>query len=178
MDELRERLLKKGWSQKEVEHTISVLASAKEKKSRFVFLLDEALIWIALLVTIFANFVLSVVIVPFLLMLSGTFLYFVILIFGVAFGLLFTFLLRSIEKIELTRHFLANVFIPIIGLINMYIIARISNKLILVLNLDVSEHSPALVSMVYVFAFLLPYLISQYFREFSAQKLRHGASAS
>ena len=167
MDVLREKLVKKGWSQRDVDETIGILASAEEKKSRIVGWLDQALIWISLLIAIVGNFLMSVVLVPFLLILSGGYLYGILLVSGAAFGMLFTVILKTIEKMKSEKRIITGIFIPVFGLINMYIIARLSNKLIAVLQLKTSEHSPALVSMVYVFAFILPYLIFQYKEDFS-----------
>lgn len=167
MDLIREKLVKKGWSQRDVEETIDILAAAEGKKSRFVGWLDDALIWISLLIAIVGNFLMSVVLVPFLLILSGGYLYAILLASGVAFGTLFTVILKAIEEMKTEKHIITGVFIPVFGLINMYIIARLSNKLITVLQLKTSEHSPALVSMIYVFAFILPFLISQYGKVFS-----------
>ncbi|MBI5378207.1 MAG: hypothetical protein HZA82_06240 [Thaumarchaeota archaeon] len=170
MDDLKQRLAQKGWSQKEIDKTAQILSAAEEKKSKWVVLLDNALIWVVLLIAVFGNFVLSVVLVPFLVILSGGYLYLSLLVFGVSFGLLFSLILRSSEGVKEEQHIMANVFIPVVGLINMYIIARLCNKLILILQFKSTENSPALVSMIYMFAFLLPYLVMHYFQEFSNHK--------
>lgn len=162
MEALKERLAKKGWGKREIEQTVSILQEAETKKSMWILWLDEALIWLSLLIAILGNFVLSVVLVPFLLVLSGSALYATLLCLGAAFGMVFTLLLQTIEKIEIKKHIMAGVLIPIIGLINMYIIAHFSNDLIVLLKLTTTEHNPALISMVYIFAFLLPYLIMHY----------------
>ena len=167
MESLRDKLTKKGWSQREIDKTIKILDSAESKKSEKIKFLDEVLIWISLFVAVVGNFVLSVVIVPFLIIMSGIALYATIFCFGAAFGMLFTIILRNMARFEQKMHILAGLFIPVIGLINVYILARMSNKLISLLQLKTSEHNPLLVSVMYIFAFLLPYLLLHYAGEFS-----------
>lgn len=169
MDSLRDRLSKKGWSEKEISKAMIILDSAQEKKSAKTKFLDELLVWVSLFVAVAGNFILSVVIVPFLIIMSGVSLYAAIFCFGAAFGMLFTIILRNMERLEAKMHVIAGLFIPVIGLINMYIIARMSNKLIAILQLKTVEHDAVLVSMVYIFAFILPYLLLHYAGEFSRQ---------
>ena len=166
MESLRDRLLKKGWSEREVDKTLAVLNSAEEKKSSTMRFLDRILIWISLFIAVAGNFILSVMLVPFLILMSGASLYFAILCFGASFGMVFVLILRTIERSEIKSHIIAGVFIPVIGMSNMYIIVRLTNKLMFTLQLSANEHNPALVSMIYMFAFLIPYLVLHYFTEF------------
>ncbi|MBI4142194.1 hypothetical protein HY484_04670 [Candidatus Woesearchaeota archaeon] len=170
MEELKEKLSSKGWNKREIEKTITILQQAHKKKTNWTLFLDELLIWISILIAIIGNFVLSVILVPFLIIMKGTMLYLTIMIMGTAFGIIFTLLLRAIEKIELQKHIMTGIVIPVIGLINMYIIARLSNQLIIQLQLKTTEHNPALVSMVYIFAFLVPYLVTYYLQEFKREQ--------
>ncbi len=172
MDSLQDRLSKKGWSEKEISKAIAILDSAQEKKSAKTKFLDELLVWVSLFVAVAGNFVLSVVIVPFLIIMSGFSLYAAIFCFGSAFGMLFTIILRNMERLEAKMHVIAGLFIPVIGLINMYIITRMSNKLIVLLELKTVEHDAILVSMVYIFAFIFPYLLLHYVGEFSRQNFQ------
>ncbi|MBI4140597.1 hypothetical protein HY485_02040 [Candidatus Woesearchaeota archaeon] len=170
MEELKQKLAAKGWSQRDIEKTATILQQAHKKKTNWTLLLDELLIWLSIITAITGNFVLSVVLVPFLIIMSGTMLYATIIIIAAAFGVLFTLLLRAVERIEIKKRILTGIVIPVIGLINMYIIARLSNQLITQLQLKTTEHNPALVSMVYIFAFLIPYLVTYYLQEFTKQK--------
>lgn len=169
MEELKEKLSNKGWNKREIEKTVATLQQAHKKKTNWILWLDELLIWLSIIIAIIGNFVLSVILVPFLLIMTGITLYVTIMILAIAFGIIFTLLLRAVERMEIQRHILTGVFIPVIGLINIYIIARLSNQLITQLQLKTAEHNPALVSMVYIFAFLLPYLLTYYLREFSGK---------
>ena len=78
--------------------------------------INSILYWTLLIIAIIGNFLVSVVLVPFLLILKGPSLYFCLFFLGLSFGYLFSFVLRSIERINPKQHILANVFIPSLAL--------------------------------------------------------------
>lgn len=148
----------KGWGRAEVRRAADILAHAEALKSPSMKFLEQAAFWTALLIAIIGNFVISVVLVPFLLLLHGVGLYATVFIVGITFGLLFNVLIRYIENLGQGQHIIAGAFIPALALINIYIITRLSNSLEILLQLTTPPHSPAAVSVTYVAAFVLPYL--------------------
>ncbi|MBW3016600.1 hypothetical protein KY309_03240 [Candidatus Woesearchaeota archaeon] len=136
--------------------TEKIFAAAEKKKPSWIMTVDVALFWVLLLMAILANFILSVVLVPFLLILKGWTLYFSLFFVAASFGFVFTFILHSLEKVEKQRHVVASVFIPCLALINVGIFAVLSNKLIILLKLATPPHNPLLVGAVYVLGYVLP----------------------
>lgn len=128
--------------------------------------LNSILYWMILIISIIGNFIVSIVLVPFLLVLQGFALYLTLFTIGLSFGWYFTFLIRSIEKIKTGPRIIASVFIPAIALINIIIIVLMSNKLILLLDLRTGFHSPIFVGAAYVFAYVLPGTLMQIFKKF------------
>jgi len=155
-------LSRRGWGRAEVSKAADILAHAEAVKNPSMRFLEQAAFWIALLIAIVGNFIVSVVLVPFMLLLDGIGLYTTVFIIGVAFGTLFNVLIDYIEHLGQGQHILAGAFIPALALINIYIITRLSNTLEILMQLPTAAHSPAGISATYVIAFVLPYLLKHF----------------
>ena len=100
----------------------------------------------------------SVVVVPFLMLMTTFSLLVFLFLMGVSFGALFDMIVYSLTRMEgAKKYVIPSVFIPSIGLISVYIIAHFSNDLAIKLSMNL--HDPLLVSISYVGAFVLPYVI-------------------
>ena len=120
--------------------------------------MDDLLYWIILILSILGNFIVSIVLVPFLVAIQGWPLY--LSVFGIAatFGYLFSFILRELEHLHPRQKIIANLLIPAIALINVTIITLLSNKLILLLGLRTEFHHPLMISGTYVLGYVVPNL--------------------
>ena len=152
-------LLKKGFSKKEAQKTVDIIKKAKEKKSLKIRFLDAVIYWVLLFVTIIGNLVISIILIPFLLAFKKIPLYLVIILLAAMFGYLFDILIRDIEHLENKHHIIAWVFIPALAIINTYYMTSFTNHLTEALKLPLAPHSPLLISVTYVSAFVLPYFI-------------------
>lgn len=140
--------------------TEKILRRAESSKPSWVRTLDSALYWVLLFIAIIGNFVVSVVLVPFLLILKGFALYFSLFFIGASFGWVFGFILHSLEKLQKEQHIIWSIFIPCLALINVGIFAVLSNKLIILLKLSTPPHNPFFVGAFYVLGYVLPGAIS------------------
>jgi hypothetical protein len=161
MKDLKERLYEKGWSREEIEKTVRIFEEGKKKKSRAVILFDWFAYWAALIIAIVGNMVLSVLLIPFLLVAGSSFLYPALVILGLAFGFVFSVILKDIEEIESTKHIIVGMFLPALALINVYIITQLSNYLAFLMKLPYGIHQPIIVSIVYSVSFVMPYVITR-----------------
>jgi hypothetical protein len=146
-----------SWEQKPVEH---ILAEAAFRKPTWVQVFDTAVYWIVLLSTILGNFVLSVILVPLLLTFTGVWLAIILVILGLLFGVLMHIIIKEIQHLKKSHYFVFEIFIPVLALINIYIITRLSNLLAPRMGITI-QHNPWLVSVLYVMAFSLPHIISR-----------------
>ena len=111
---------------------------------------------------IIGNFIIAVVLIPFLLTLNSFQLYLIIVTIGIAFGLLFELLIRSITHLRTGHHLFFGFLMPIVAIINIFIITNIANyfeKVFLIKNV----HSPLVVAIVYAVAFIMPYAVYHLF---------------
>ncbi len=154
-----ERLENKGWTSDEIEKVNKIIIESKEKKSSKIVLLDSIIYWIALILIILGNMVISIVLIPFLFALRDLLLYIIIITLGLVFGLLFDLLIRDIDNLGKHHYIIAGLFIPSLAIINVIYMANFANKLIASINLN-NTHQPLLVGAVYTIAFTCPYLFS------------------
>ena len=96
MENLVKRLEKKGWRKKEIVRAVGIIRNAKQNKPHDIKFLEERIYWVLLAVIIAANFAISIALIPVLIALNGAFLYLVLMVLGIVFGLLFELVIRSI----------------------------------------------------------------------------------
>ncbi|MBD3304533.1 hypothetical protein GF343_05280 [Candidatus Woesearchaeota archaeon] len=162
MESLKETVAQKPWSSEEKERVLGIIERGREKKTKKTRFLDEFVYWVFLFISILGNFVLSVVLVPFMLILTGFYLFAVLFIIGFAFGLLINSIMREIQKIEAKKHIIPILLIVALALINVYIITTFTNRLEVLLEVATPAHNPIIISATYALAFILPYLFSEY----------------
>ena len=161
MQNLVKRLEKRGWSNKEIKKAVNIIENAKQNKTKENSFLEKRVYWILLAVIIVGNFAISVALIPLLLALKGMVLYFLIILLGVSFGLLFELVIRTIEHLEKKHHLFLAVVIPLVALGSAFLITRISNELVSKFNLK-NNHEPVLIGLVYSVSFVLPYIIYRF----------------
>lgn len=114
--------------------------------------------WISLMAALIGNFVSSVILIPFILMIDSRLtLYVIIMIMGFVFGALFNFLLTDIQKLDYSHHVISGAVIPTFAVINIYIVVEVSKTLGGFFLTTVHE-SPMIISILYVGMYILPYL--------------------
>ncbi len=114
--------------------------------------------WTSLVVITTCNLLTAMFLVPFLMTLPKWYMYILITSIALVFGLLFNLIIRDIE-IETSHHIVAVIFIPLITIINLFLMTTVANKLDTILNINI-QHNPLIVSLLYAVIFLLPYAFS------------------
>lgn len=150
-------MTEKRWDKQEVEKAVRILKEAENKKTGWIKALDKSVYWVFLIVAILGNIAVSVMLIPILLVLRSFMLYFVIAVLGASFGFIFDLLIRDMEHLEKRHHVIAGFFVPMIAVVNLYIVTVMTNKLEITLRLNNDQHSLLLVGFVYAIAFILPY---------------------
>ena len=163
MNDLTQRLKQKGWSDDDIYKAIAIIERGKERKPKKSSFFDSIMYWLVLLVALIGNFIISIILIPFLVAMHGISLYTIIIVIGFAFGAFFDLLIRDIEKIQNKDVIIAGIFLPLLALINVILMVNFSNDLQEVIGLTNIQHSPIIVGAVYVIAFILPYIIRSLF---------------
>lgn len=158
---LRHSLAEKGWSEEDIAHAENVFR-ATNKYSKYEKGVSPVIYWMGLLLAIVGNLIIAVFFIPFFLMLSSVQLYIVIAVMGMLFGLMFNFLLRDIEHVDYQHHIIAGIFIPVLSLITITIVLRLTNVVASVMNLPLHQDI-WFVGFLYVFSFSAPYFVYKYY---------------
>lgn len=153
----REELLNKGWHEAEIKKAESMLEKTEHKDIYF----SKIIFWSALVVIIFANLLVSLILIPFMIVLYHWIVYLIIIILAGAVGFLYNFLVLDIGHLEKKHHLLAGIMIPILAVINVVIMVLISNQFIADLKVKNTVHNPWLISLVFAIAFITPYLVDK-----------------
>jgi len=150
------RLRTRGWTNKEINKALTLLHLGEKQKSKVIKTLDLTIYWVLLLFAIISNFFISVTLVPILLILSGGYLAFTILLIGLIFGYLFSTLIKEIDHFVHKKAIIAELLIPAIGFINIFLITRITNTLAPLMNIPDGIHNPLVVAFLYALSFSTP----------------------
>ena len=158
---LKDKLMEKGWSQDEVNKALKIMYS-RENSEGIVWkrTLNPLMYWSALLIAIVGTFMVSIALIPFLIYLSGFYLFFTIILMALIFGFMFELLLSNIEYMEQQHHIIAGAFIPAIAIINVFVIVNIANTLSRIINSSLRQNA-IIISIIYVAFFLIPYGLSR-----------------
>jgi hypothetical protein len=158
---IEERLRKSGLDEDEIKRTLTILRYGKSNQKNFFLkrIPHVAVYWVSILVAILANAILSVLLVPFIVVLDKAYFFIFVLVFALGLGIIINIILRDIE-LKGHHHFFSGLVIPLIALINIQLIVKLTNPL-----LDLSgqaRYDPLVVSLMYVIAFMVPYLIMNF----------------
>jgi len=151
-------LKKKGWSEEDIKQAESIIYKRRlHDKSKSIDQSNKVLYWSAFVLIIIGNFIISVALIPFLLVLNRGSLDLIIIAIGFSFGLFFNLILRDIEYISNINHLITGFGIPLIALLNFYVMTSMANALNNVFQFSQIRENPFSVAAVYTIAFILPY---------------------
>lgn len=156
---IEQRLAEKGWSKSEILKASSIL-HGKEDPGQIYFAkqMNPIVYWMTLIVSIIANMVVSVVLIPFLLAVKDAWtLYLIVGLLALAFGFFFNLLLNDIEHIDPRHHVIAGIFIPALAIINIFIVLNVTTAIDKVLFASQFSQNAIMIAIVYVVAFIAPY---------------------
>lgn len=115
--------------------------------------------WTVILVLTISNFIVAIVLIPFLLVISTVKFFILVAALGLIFGFLFDLLIRDIEHLETRHHVFAVIFIPLVSIVNLFLMVGAANRLVDILKIGHYE-DPILTSLIYIVAFMLPYIVN------------------
>ncbi len=151
-------LKEKGWSEREIKHAESILHHRATHDVHF----SKIVFWCALFVTIIGNIVLSLILVPFLLLLNNLIVYAIVVLLALMMGFIYNFLVTDIGHLQLKHHLLAAIIIPCIALANIFIMVLASNKLVARAELQAAPQNAGIIAFLFAIVFMIPYLVDQF----------------
>ena len=153
----------KGWKEHEIQKAESILDKARPHDVHF----SKMVFWSAIVVTIFGNLLVSLILIPFMIVLNKWLLYSIIIILAGTLGFLYNFLITDINHLEKKHHISAGIIVPLIAIANMVAMVFFSNNFIAELTasgkLQNTSHNPWIIAILFAIVFILPTLISKLF---------------
>ncbi len=160
------RLKEKGWSEEEIVHAETALDRAEKQDVHF----SKIVFWSALIVTILGNFVVSLILIPFLIVLNKWVLYAIIILLAGSIGFLYKLLITDVGHLEKKHHIAASIAVPLIALANIIGMVLVSNKFIRDLKVENVQHNPVIVAVVFAVVLILPYVLHKIFSAIGHKK--------
>ncbi len=152
---LHHKLKEKGWNDADILHAKNEL----EKATSHDIFFSKIVFWSALIVVIFANLIVSLILIPVLTVLNQYILYALVVILAGSIGFLYNFLITDIGHLKKHHHISASIIIPILAIANMIIMVVVSNNFISKLAINNAPHNPYILSIIFAVAFIIPSLI-------------------
>ncbi len=169
---IEQRLAERGWSKDEILKASAILHGKEEPgKIYFQRQMNPVVYWLTLIVSIVANMVVSVVLIPFLLAVKDVLtLYSIVALLAMSFGFFFNLLLTDIENVDPRHHVIAGIFIPALAVINIIIVINVTSVLNRVLLGEQLTQNAIAIALIYVVAFIAPYLGTKVIDHFQTRK--------
>ncbi len=161
MENLQEKLKRKGWSPEEIKHASSIVSNANVPS--FHLLVPEIFYWTILSIAIFANIGFAYLILPLMFLKSALLFFFTVSLVSLVFGLLFLITLKEIETFSIKHKTIIFTIIPANALMSFTIIQNNLSQNFVEKGIPILL-DPILTSLVYITFFLLPLLIYLVFK--------------
>lgn len=149
-------LEKRGWNAAEIHHAQQILEQPRKHDMHFSLIV----FWSALLVAIIANIVVSLVLIPFLVVLQGWVLHSVVVLLALVMGSLYKYLITDIGHLEKKHHHIASVVLPVLAFANLVVMVFVSRQFVTAAGVENVLPNPWIIGLVFAVSFILPYLVS------------------
>jgi hypothetical protein len=160
--EVIRKLMQKGWSKEDILKAYSIIEARKRAdKSRTLPHMNRTLYWMTFFVIVIGNFLVSLTLIPVMLVVNKLGLDLIIIFLGLAIGLLFNLLITDIEHVDPRQHIIIGVAIPVIAILNFFFIVYVTDWLNRILKISIVRPAPYTITLLYVAAFLAPFIISR-----------------
>jgi hypothetical protein len=151
MMDLKGNLQKKGWSQPEIYRVMRSLHRGTEQERYFT----QVLFFSTILLVIFSNIFVMVGVLFLAIIMPSWFIMCLMAIFGIIIGIIYDYLMRDIAHIESHHHFVAGSVIPLIAIMNTFVIVYASEGISSDLGLSVNQ-DPVMSTIIFIIALIIP----------------------
>ena len=165
-EERKQKLAEKGWDNREI---LQAQALLEEETNHDIFL-SQIVFWSALVVIIFANILVSLVLIPFLVVFDKWMLYSIVVVLAGVIGFLYNFLITDIGHLQKKHHVMAAILVPLLALANIGVMVVASNKFIADLQVATQPHDPVTVSVLFAAVLIIPFILDKIRMHFKSKK--------
>jgi len=116
--------------------------------------------WSALIVIIFANLIVSLMLIPFLVFLTENALYFIVSLLSLCIGFLYNLLITDLGHLERKHHILASIIVPFIAVANLVIMVSAANQFEIQLGIN-NPHNPWKIAIIFAIGLMIPFVVDR-----------------
>jgi len=147
---------KERWNEEEVRKVAKIILKAEKNKSPRLKLLEQIVHWLILLIVLFGNVILDGLIIVLSGMISISLFYFIVILLGLGFGFILEVPIKDIEKIDKKKHFVSRLMLPVLALVNIYVLVGMKNIIEFFSGLTF-PFNPLIIGLVYGTFLLIPH---------------------
>jgi len=126
---------------------------------------DTVSFWSFLFISLITNFFLSFVLVFLIIFLRDPMLYLLVSIIGLAFGMVYSYMIHNLRSSLIFHHIYAKVFILLTGAINIVYIVVTSKIVLDLFGVENTIYSHLGISLTYFIAYILPYFLTLIYKQ-------------
>ena len=123
----KEDIEKETWHEDEIRRAAKIILDTERGKHSLIRLLDEVVHWLLLLIVIFGNAIIAGVLIFVSAMLNIVYFYIILMAIALIFGVLIDHPLKDIERLDKGKHFLTKLMMPLLAILNIYIMIGMKN---------------------------------------------------
>lgn len=138
---------------------IKRLEQIHEQRNQITTKKDQMAFWILIAITVFSNFLLSLILIFLILILEHPFLYVIAIVLGLAFGMIYERLINGMTHLDTHHHVFSLLVILVGGVINIIYILGITSVLFDFFGMKNRIYSHFTMALTYLIAYLLPYIV-------------------
>ena len=152
------------WNEAEVKKAARIIMDAHKKKSPLIKVLDELVHWMVLLTIVLGNLIISGVIVFLSGLLTQFYLYLIVILFALSFGLMVEIPIGDIEKLSRHKHLITRIMLPVIAMVNILILLGVKSTMEYYLKIDFNINA-ILAGAIYGFFLIVPHFSAYLFKK-------------
>ena len=161
VENMIERLRAKGWTPDEIADALRVMNQAQSQKSKTIRAMDRCAYWGLLFIILIGHFVVSVIMIPFMVFATPLYVYAMILVIAATFGALYDLILYDINTIEGSTQFMPGLLLPALAIINIYVSISLATSLAIKVGAPISGSAPFIIGAMYLLGVMAPYWFTQ-----------------
>jgi hypothetical protein len=149
---------KEKWGNTDIKKAAKIILEAEKKKHILIKILDEIIHWFLILLILFGNLIMDVFIVFLSILVGVKSFYFVVMLLALVFGIMIEIPLRDIKKLDKQKHFFSRLMLPLLALLNIYILMGAKNTIELITGKNF-QFNPVIIGIIYGVFMLAPHFI-------------------
>ena len=130
-------------------------------KSRSLSQMNRVVFSAVLFALVLGNIIMAIALIPIILIVQGSWIYFIAIAAGLAYGMLFNFMIRDLRHLEQKHHFLAALLVLGSAALSFFLVFKITSFVAPLFKISQPEQHGLTIGLIYIASFLAPYIVDE-----------------